>query len=70
MADVLEEIEIPVPCPACGNNNLRSVRWLRAGRPLACGSCGETINLDSRGIRDAIRDAEKSIARIRRDYST
>jgi ribosomal protein S27E len=68
MPDGLEEIEMPVRCPACGNNTLRSVRWLKAHLQLDCETCQETIRLDERGSRDAILDAEKSIARIRRRF--
>ena len=66
MADELEEIEIPVPCPGCANNTLKRVRWLKAHDQLACYSCNETIRLDDDGFRDAILDAAKSIARIRK----
>ena len=68
MSDKLEEIEIPVPCPGCGNNNLKSVRWLKAHCELACCVCDETIKLDDHGFRDAVLDAEKSIARIRKGF--
>lgn len=69
MTDDLEEIEIPVPCPECGNNTLKSVRWLKAHCKLACGACNEAIQLDDRGFRDAVLDADKIIARIRRGFA-
>jgi hypothetical protein len=68
MASKLDEIEIPVPCPGCGNNNLKSILWLKAHHRLACRVCDVTIQLDDHGFRDAILDAEKSIARIRNGF--
>ena len=68
MADGLEEIEMPVHCPGCGINTLSSVRELALRQQLACRACGTNIDLNGRVVRDTIRDAEKSIARIRRGF--
>jgi hypothetical protein len=67
MASELEDIEIPVPCPGCGNNTLKSLKWLKANDDLTCSICSETVHLDDHGFRDALRDAEKSVARLRKE---
>ena len=68
MGNQLEEIEIPVPCPGCGSNTLKSIRWLKGHQKLACRACAQPINLDDHGFRAAILDAERSIARIRKEF--
>lgn len=68
MANQLEETEIPVSCSGCGNNTLTSIRRLRDRHQVDCGVCGEEVNLDNQGFRDAILDAEKSIARVSEEF--
>ena len=68
MLDELEAIEIPVPCPACGSNTLKCFGWIKANEMLTCSMCSEPIRLDNHGFRDALVDAEKSIARARKQH--
>lgn len=65
MASELDGIEIPVPCPECGGNTLKSYGWLKRNKELACSRCDETIQLNDHGFRDALLDAERCIARVR-----
>lgn len=67
--DDLEEVEIAVTCPKCGNNALKSIGSLDDQRQLACGSCDESFSLDDNGFRDAVLDARKSIARARKEVA-
>lgn len=64
MATGLDDLEIPVPCPGCGNNTLRSLGWLKLHDEMSCSTCNESVDLDDHGFRDALRDAEKSVARL------
>ncbi len=53
---------LDIPCPDCGKNAEKSVRWLKANKKLTCSGCGQTIDLQSDQFRREIAKAEKSIA--------
>ncbi len=56
----LDQQEIDIPCPQCGHESSKSVRWLQANERFTC-ACGAVIVLEHEQFRAGIKQAEKSL---------
>ena len=64
MSDDIGSHEVPVPCPGCGQENRKSLRWLKDNDTIICERCGARITLNKQGP-EALDEIESSLANIR-----
>ncbi len=50
--------KIAIPCPDCGTETEKTVRWLRRYQTMKCQNCGAVIVLQVEEILSAVREAE------------
>jgi transcription elongation factor Elf1 len=65
MTDVI--INLPFPCPHCGEEVSGEVGRLITNRQALCGFCGQTIDLVGEKMIAVIDKAHEAIARARTD---
>jgi len=61
MARILDDQSVDIPCPNCGHDNRRKIRWLKANKILICAACRERIHLESKQFLRSVKDAEKAV---------
>ncbi|HXH72471.1 MAG TPA: hypothetical protein VNI58_06645 [Mariprofundaceae bacterium] len=61
--------EIEISCDNCGNNIMKSMRWIREHDELSCG-CGRQIQLDAALFKSHIARVEHSFAGFQRSLDS
>lgn len=56
--------EVPIPCPGCGHENRKSLRWLEDNDTLTCEGCGANITIQKEKP-GALDEIESSITQLR-----
>ncbi|ASE38452.1 hypothetical protein CEP68_02435 [Brevundimonas vesicularis] len=64
---MFDDAEVGVPCPKCGQENVRSVGSLRAKTEFQCAGCGATIVPDG-DLDQGLRRAEKAVDDLRKSF--
>jgi DNA-directed RNA polymerase subunit RPC12/RpoP len=63
---MFEKAEIGIPCPKCSHKTNKTIAWIKANDQVACGGCGSTIHLESEKLLSGLKEAEKSMAKLRK----
>ena len=52
---MLGDTEVAIACFSCGQRNVRTLDWIRAGEPLACSGCGRLHLLNTPKVLAALQ---------------
>lgn len=61
MADVLDGIEIELPCENCGRVTKKTIGWIKRNTEHIC-ACGTLVCLDTDQFRREIGKVDRSLA--------
>lgn len=50
-----EEIQIPIPCPDCGEKTVKTLAWLKKARIFRCPVCGEANSARTKKLQAIIQ---------------
>jgi|HubBroStandDraft_1064217.scaffolds.fasta_scaffold00009_41 hypothetical protein len=65
MSGFLDNAEIGIPFPKCGQKTKKTVGWLKSHNQMVC-RCGAEINIDQRQFRDGVGKAERGMDDLKR----
>lgn len=63
---LFDDADIDVPCPGCGHENRKTMRWLRDNTQMTCGGCGQPVILENQQLRRDMDDLDQSFGELRR----
>lgn len=58
--NIFDNQTLPLPCPNCGNQQHKTVAWIKANDTLHC-PCGTEIRLDREQLLDGLRSVENRL---------
>ena len=69
-SDLQWVVQIPLPtCPKCGKEGIETIAGLINRDEIACGFCGNLIDLTSENWRSYLKEAENAIGNLGTSYS-
>lgn len=65
---IFDSQTIKVPCPKCRRQHSKTMRQLQLNPKITC-SCGALLDFDTSDLTRATKEAEKSLADLKRAFS-
>ena len=63
---ILDSQRIDIPSPKCSHKTSETIAKLRLNPKLVCRGCGSALDIDPRSLAQTVKQAEKSIADLKR----
>jgi transcription elongation factor Elf1 len=54
MSKLQKDIQVHIPCPACGKTERVKLKWAQKHKSLKCGKCKETVDLRANPAKSLI----------------